>query len=60
MIMAGIVSRENDAVKLCGSCGDITLVSIIFGIMLWLMAMFGLQLGAAKETYCFFLCTPAF
>jgi hypothetical protein len=41
LIMAGIVARENSAVKLCTHCGDITLVSIVFGIILWLFAMFG-------------------
>ena len=41
LMMAGIVARENSAVKLCTHCGDITLVSIVFGIILWLFAMFG-------------------
>ena len=41
LIMAGIVARENSAVKLCEHCGELTLVAIIFGVMLWLFALFG-------------------
>lgn len=41
LIMAGIVARENSAVKLCDHCGDLTLVAIVFGIALWLFAIFG-------------------
>lgn len=41
LIMAGVVARENQAVKLCDHCGDLTLVAIVFGITLWLFAIFG-------------------
>lgn len=41
LTMAGIVARENSAVKLCRHCGELTMVSIVFGGMLWLFAMFG-------------------
>ena len=41
LIMAGVVARENSAVKLCDHCGDLTTVAIVFGIVLWLFAMFG-------------------
>ena len=41
MIMAGIVARENSAVKLCSHCGDLTTVSMVFGILLWMFALFG-------------------
>lgn len=41
LIMAGVVARENSAVKLCDHCGDLTLVAIVFGIALWLFAIFG-------------------
>lgn len=41
LIMAGIVARENSAVKLCSHCGDLTLVAIVFGVALWLFAIFG-------------------
>jgi hypothetical protein len=41
LIMAGVVARENSAVKLCNHCGDLTLVAIVFGIALWLFAIFG-------------------
>ena len=41
MMMAGIVARSNSAVRLCPRCSDLTLVSIIFGIILWLFAVFG-------------------
>jgi hypothetical protein len=41
LIMAGIVARENAAVKLCSGCGQLTTVSIVFGMGLWLLAVFG-------------------
>lgn len=51
LIMAGIVARENSAVKLCEHCGELTLVSIIFGILLWLFAMGGFNW--VKQKYVF-------
>lgn len=41
LIMAGIVARENSAVRLCGHCADLTNVSIVFGVILWMFALFG-------------------
>jgi hypothetical protein len=41
LIMAGVVARENSAVKLCNHCSDLTLVAIVFGVALWLFAIFG-------------------
>lgn len=41
MIMAGVVARENSAVKLCGHCGELTTVALVFGILLWIFALFG-------------------
>eukprot|EP00744_Colponema_vietnamica_P019618 GILI01027783.1.p1 GENE.GILI01027783.1~~GILI01027783.1.p1 ORF type:complete len:296 (+),score=15.74 GILI01027783.1:23-889(+) len=41
LIMAGIVARENSAVRLCGHCADLTNVSIVFGVVLWMFALFG-------------------
>lgn len=41
LIMAGVVARENSAIKLCSHCSDLTLVAIVFGIALWLFAIFG-------------------
>eukprot|EP00758_Cryptobia_borreli_P012736 Tbor_TRINITY_DN5770_c0_g2::TRINITY_DN5770_c0_g2_i1::g.19713::m.19713 len=36
LLMAGVVARENSAVKLCTHCGDVTMVPIVFGAILWL------------------------
>lgn len=41
LITAGIVVHTNDAVRFCGPCSRLAVATLVFGAVLWLLAVFG-------------------